>query len=164
MPQPSLPTLREPQMSPEITECFLGGEIALTWKSLLKQEKYTEKHENDTVVGSHSLLQRISVTQRSHLGLLHCRWILYWLSRRGSPCTGCCILSFLERPQPALSPRGASAPSPSLAPLALTLQMRPTFTFCPVCLLSPFCLSFECLCFDLASLFLSNFWFTNYLF
>ena len=35
--------------------------------------------------GSHSLLQRIFPTQGSNPGLLHCRWILYQLSHRGSP-------------------------------------------------------------------------------
>ena len=31
-------------------------------------------------VGSHSLLQKIFLTQESNHGLLHCRWILYQLS------------------------------------------------------------------------------------
>ena len=31
------------------------------------------------------LLQGIFLTQRSNLGLLHCRWILYCLSHQGSP-------------------------------------------------------------------------------
>ena len=35
---------------------------------------------NNTVVSSHSLLQRIFLTQGSNLGLLHCRQILYHLS------------------------------------------------------------------------------------
>ena len=35
---------------------------------------------NNTGVGSHSLLQGIFPTQRSNLGLLHCRQILYQLS------------------------------------------------------------------------------------
>jgi len=36
-------------------------------------------------VGSLSLLQGIFPTQESNQGLLHCRWILYQLSYKGSP-------------------------------------------------------------------------------
>ena len=39
----------------------------------------------NTGVGSLSLLQRIFPTQGSNPGLLHCRWILYQLSHKGSP-------------------------------------------------------------------------------
>ena len=39
----------------------------------------------NTGVGSHSLLQRIFLTQGWNPGLLHCRWILYCLSHQGSP-------------------------------------------------------------------------------
>ena len=39
----------------------------------------------NTGVGSLSLLQRIFPTQRTNPGLLHCRWILYQLSHKGSP-------------------------------------------------------------------------------
>ena len=39
----------------------------------------------DMGVGSLSLLQRIVPTQGWNLGLLHCRWILYQLSHKGSP-------------------------------------------------------------------------------
>ena len=35
-------------------------------------------------VRCHFFLQRIFLTQGSNLGLLHCRWILYWLSYQGS--------------------------------------------------------------------------------
>ena len=38
-------------------------------------------------MGSLSLLQQIFPTQESNRGLLHCRWILYQLSRKGSPRT-----------------------------------------------------------------------------
>ena len=38
-------------------------------------------------LGSFSLLQGIVPTQGSNPGLLHCRWILYQLSHKGSPCT-----------------------------------------------------------------------------
>ena len=39
----------------------------------------------DTGVGSLSLLRGIFPTQRSNLGLLHCRYIRYQLSHQGSP-------------------------------------------------------------------------------
>ena len=39
----------------------------------------------NTEVGSLSLLQQIFPTQKLNRGLLHCRWILYQLSYRGSP-------------------------------------------------------------------------------
>ena len=39
----------------------------------------------NTGVGSLSLLQEIFPTQGSNPGLLHCRWILYQLSHKGSP-------------------------------------------------------------------------------
>jgi len=35
-------------------------------------------------VGSHSLLQRILLTQQSNLGLVHCRQMLYHLNHQGS--------------------------------------------------------------------------------
>ena len=38
-----------------------------------------------TGVGCHFLLQRIFLTQRSNLGLLHCRQTLYHLSHQGNP-------------------------------------------------------------------------------
>ena len=38
----------------------------------------------NTGVGSLSLLQGIFPTQGSNPGLLHCRWILYWVSHKGS--------------------------------------------------------------------------------
>ena len=39
----------------------------------------------NTGVGSLSLLQGIFPTQGSNPGLLHCKWILYQLSHKGSP-------------------------------------------------------------------------------
>ena len=41
--------------------------------------------DQNTEVGSCSLLQGIFPTQGSNPGLLHCRWILYQLSHKGSP-------------------------------------------------------------------------------
>ena len=42
----------------------------------------------NTGVGCHSLLQGIFLTQGLNLGLLHCRWILYYLIHQGSPHLG----------------------------------------------------------------------------
>ena len=42
-------------------------------------------------MGCHSLLQGIFPTQETNLGLLHCRRMIYQLSREGSP-RGACIL------------------------------------------------------------------------
>ena len=39
----------------------------------------------NTGVGCHALLQRMFPTQESSPSLLHCRWILYCLSRQGRP-------------------------------------------------------------------------------
>ena len=39
----------------------------------------------NTGIGNHSLLQGIFPTQGSNPGLVHCRWILYQLSHKGSP-------------------------------------------------------------------------------
>ena len=39
----------------------------------------------NTGMGSLSLFQGILLTQESNQGLLHCRWILYQLSYKGSP-------------------------------------------------------------------------------
>ena len=55
-----------------------------------------------TGVGSLSLLQGIFPTQGLNLGLLHCRWILYQLSYKGSPR----ILEWLAYP----FSRGSSQP------------------------------------------------------
>ena len=50
------------------------------------QIKTTMKyHLKNTGVGSHSLLQGISLTQGMNLGLLHCRQTPYSLSHQGSP-------------------------------------------------------------------------------
>ena len=50
----------------------------------------------NTGVGSHSLLQRIFLTQGSNLGLLHCRQILYSLSHQGSPRLCVCVCVYTE--------------------------------------------------------------------
>ena len=42
----------------------------------------------------HEILQGIFLTQGSNLGLLHCRQILYYLSRQGNPATHSSILTW----------------------------------------------------------------------
>ena len=56
-------------------------------------------------MGSPSLLQRIFLTQESNWGFLHCRWILYQLSFKGSPniimnTFNSCIFQFSVEPFP----------------------------------------------------------------
>ena len=54
--------------------------------SLQPHELWNSLDQN-TGVGSHSLLQGIFPTQGSNLGLLHCRQIPYQLSHKDSPCS-----------------------------------------------------------------------------
>ena len=54
----------------------------------------------NTGVGSLSLLQGIFPTQGLNPGLLHCRRILYQLSRKGSPR----ILEWVDLPNPGIKP------------------------------------------------------------
>ena len=69
----------------------------------------------NTGVGGLSFLQGIFPTQGLNPGLLHCKWILYQLSHKGSPCFGvqfsCSVVSDSLRPHelqharpPCLSP------------------------------------------------------------
>ena len=65
----------------------------------------------NTGVGSLSLLQRTFPTQESNSGLLHCRWILYDLSHKGSPR----ILEWVAYPfSRALPDPGIKPGSPAL--------------------------------------------------
>ena len=58
----------------------------------------------NTGVGCHALLQWLFLTQRSNLGLLHCRQILYYLSHQGSPLSSYNLLeSGLYLSFPAMS-------------------------------------------------------------
>ena len=50
----------------------------------------------NTGVGCHFLLQESFLTQRSNLGLLHCRQILYLLNHQGSPWPSPSHLSFVS--------------------------------------------------------------------
>ena len=64
----SCPTLGDP------TDCSLPGSSV-----------HGDSPGNNTGVDCYALLQRIFPTQGSNPGLLHCRWILYWLRHEGSP-------------------------------------------------------------------------------
>ena len=73
----------------------------------------------NTGVDLHALLQGIFPTQGSNPGLLHCRWILYQLSHKGSPR----ILEWVAYPSPGdLShlgiEKGSSALQAGSLPLA----------------------------------------------
>ena len=50
-----------------------------------RENIYIYSAEQNTGMGSLSLLQQIFPTQEVNRGLLHCRWILYQLSYQGSP-------------------------------------------------------------------------------
>ena len=62
--------------------CVLVAQLCLT---LLNPWTVWNSPGKNTGVGSHFLLQRIFLTQGLNPRLLHCRWILYHLSHRGSP-------------------------------------------------------------------------------
>ena len=51
---------------------------------ILKKTPWNSPGKN-TRVGCHSLLQGIFPTQGSNLGLLDCRWIIYYLTHQGRP-------------------------------------------------------------------------------
>ena len=71
---------REPQKSKSESRSVVSH-------SLRPHELYSPWNSpgQNTGVGSRSLLQGIFPTQGSNPGLLHCRWILYQLSHKGSP-------------------------------------------------------------------------------
>ena len=73
-PFPSPGDLPNPEIKPR--------SVALQADSLPAEPQGKPKN---TGVGNLSLLQRIFLTQESNWGLLHCRWILYQLSHKGSP-------------------------------------------------------------------------------
>ena len=80
----------------------------------------------NTGVGSLSLLQGISPTQKSNQGFLHCRWILYQLSYQGIQCK-CCTAAAAKSLQlcPTLcDPIDGSPPGPAVPgiPQARTLE------------------------------------------
>ena len=69
--------------------------------------------DQNTGVGSLSLLQGIFSTQGPNPGLLHCRWILYQLSHQGSPR----ILEWVAYPSPV------NLPHPGIQPGSPALQV-----------------------------------------
>ena len=60
------------------------GSFFVSELPIIKSSQWNSPGKN-TRVGSHSLLQGIFPTQGSNPGLLHCRQILYHLSRQQSP-------------------------------------------------------------------------------
>ena len=86
--------------------CFviLKVKVAKSSNSLRPQRLYCPWNSQgwNTGVGSLSLLQGIFPTQGSNPRLLHCRWILYQLSHKGSPR----ILEWVAHP----FSRGSSQP------------------------------------------------------
>ena len=65
----------------------LSGSLSVVSDSLRPHGPHSawDSPGQNTGVGSLSLLQGIFPAQRSNPGLLHCRWILYKLSHKGSP-------------------------------------------------------------------------------
>ena len=92
-PSPWLVTWNRPTAPPWTVTSFLLH-CQVKWKSLsrvwLFATPWTIQSWNspgqNTGVGSLSLLQGIFPTQGLNPDLLHCRWILYQLSHKGSPC------------------------------------------------------------------------------
>ena len=68
----------------EISQSKKRKEVAQSCLTLCNPMDCSSPGKN-TGVGCHFLLQGIFPTQRSNLGLLHCRQILYHLSHQGSP-------------------------------------------------------------------------------
>ena len=81
----------------------------------------------DTGVGSLSLLQGIFPTQGSNPGLLHCGWILYQLSHKGSPR----ILEWVAYPyfSGSSQPRNQTRVSCIAGKFFTNWAIRVTFTF-----------------------------------
>ena len=65
--------------------------------SLRPHDLYSPWNSPGQNTGSLSLLHGIFLTQGSNPGLLHCRQILYRLSRRGRPTVGPCWFCFINR-------------------------------------------------------------------
>ena len=65
--------------------CLQQGEKVLAAQSCPTPCNPMDYTDQNTRVGSLSLLQGTFPTQGSNPGLPHCRWILYQLSHRGSP-------------------------------------------------------------------------------
>ena len=61
------------------------SDSAIPWTVAHQAPLSVNSPDKNTGVGSHSLLQRIFLTQGSNPDLLHCRWIPYHLSHQGSP-------------------------------------------------------------------------------
>ena len=71
-----------------LNQCGESESHSVVYDSLQPHELYSPWNSlgQNTGVGSLSLLQGIFPTQEPNPGLLHCGWILYRLSHKGSPC------------------------------------------------------------------------------
>ena len=77
----AMPSTRGSSQSRDQTQVsHVAGSFFTIWSTTEPQEYWSSGG-----VGSLSLLQGIFLTQESIRGLLHCRWILYQLSYKGSP-------------------------------------------------------------------------------
>ena len=74
---------RKPRMHPYV--CVLVVQLSHSFATRARLLCLWNSPGKNTGVGCHSLLQQIFPTQRSTLGLLYCRWILYHMSHQGSP-------------------------------------------------------------------------------
>ena len=69
---------------------YLAAQLSLTLCDPMNSSPpgssvYGDCPGKNTGMGCHVLLRRILSTQGSNPGLSHCRWILYYLSHKGSP-------------------------------------------------------------------------------
>ena len=69
--------ISESESCSAMSNCLLPHGVYSPWNS---------PGQNTGMGTSRSLLQGIFPTQGSNPGLPHCRWILYQLSQKGSPC------------------------------------------------------------------------------
>ena len=116
----SLQTDSLPTESPgKPVESETGSVVVCSWRPHGLHSPWNSPDQN-TEVGSHSLLQGIFPTQGSNSGLPHCRWILYQLSHQGSPriWSGKVIPSPVDLPDP-----GVESGSPALQADSLPTEL-----------------------------------------
>ena len=76
--------------------CSVISDSATLWTVACQAPLSVEFSSQNTGVVCHSLFQGIFLTQGSNPGLLHCRWVLYFLSHQGSPYKAISILILHE--------------------------------------------------------------------
>ena len=99
-------------------KCFESESSSVVSDSLRPHGLYRPWNSpgQNTGVGSLSLLQGIIPTQGSNSGLLHCRWILYQLSQKGSPriLEWVAYLFSRDLPDPVIKPGSLALQADSL--------------------------------------------------